>query len=96
MEPHCRALACDDGDPNTGGDSWDASCNCVGQLIDCEGNAGGGTALPGTAATTATPTLGRHRDASCNCVGLLIDCEGTLAGPHRRAPRATMATPTPG
>ena len=29
--------ACNDGDANTGNDTWDANCNCVGQLIDCEG-----------------------------------------------------------
>ena len=33
--------SCDDGLSTTGNDTWDANCNCVGQLIDCEGTAGG-------------------------------------------------------
>ena len=35
--PALPGTACNDGDPNTGNDTWDANCNCVGQLIDCEG-----------------------------------------------------------
>ena len=72
--------ACDDGDPDTGGDTWDASCNCVGLVIDCEGTAGG-TAMPGTACDDGDPNTGGDTwDASCNCAGLLIDCEGTAGG----------------
>ncbi|MCB9180440.1 MAG: hypothetical protein H6593_03205 [Flavobacteriales bacterium] len=26
--------ACDDGDPNTSGETWDANCNCTGGLVD--------------------------------------------------------------
>ncbi|MCB0815412.1 MAG: hypothetical protein KDB87_19885, partial [Flavobacteriales bacterium] len=39
--------ACDDGDPNTQNDTEDGFCNCVGEVLDCEGVAGG-SALPGT------------------------------------------------
>ncbi|MCB9194482.1 MAG: HYR domain-containing protein [Flavobacteriales bacterium] len=72
--------ACDDGDPNTGGDTWDAACNCAGLTIDCEGNAGG-SALPGTACDDGDPNTGGDTwDASCNCAGLTIDCEGNAGG----------------
>ncbi|MBK9514560.1 MAG: hypothetical protein IPO05_13280 [Flavobacteriales bacterium] len=40
--------ACNDGNASTGNDTWNANCQCVGQVIDCMGVAGG-TALPGTA-----------------------------------------------
>jgi hypothetical protein len=62
---------CDDGNANTGNDTYSVFCQCVGQLIDCSGTPGG-QALPGApcddgnAATVADAyTLG------CECVGLL-------------------------
>ncbi|HRD53961.1 MAG TPA: hypothetical protein PKY96_15080, partial [Flavobacteriales bacterium] len=33
--------SCDDGNPNTGNDVLNSSCNCIGQVIDCEGTPGG-------------------------------------------------------
>ncbi|MEZ4756938.1 MAG: hypothetical protein R2817_08935 [Flavobacteriales bacterium] len=53
---------CNDGDASTGNDTWNANCQCVGQVIDCLGVAGG-TALPGTPATMATP----HNDTWNAC-----------------------------
>jgi hypothetical protein len=32
---------CNDGDPGTGNDTYDANCNCIGQQIDCNGVVGG-------------------------------------------------------
>ncbi|MEZ4758958.1 MAG: hypothetical protein R2810_04115 [Flavobacteriales bacterium] len=52
----------------------------MGELIDCEGTAGG-TALPGTTCDDGLSTTGNDTwDANCNCVGQLIDCEGTAGG----------------
>ncbi|MCB9199931.1 MAG: hypothetical protein H6596_05545 [Flavobacteriales bacterium] len=62
------------------GDAWDANCNCVGQLVDCQGTPGG-SALPGTACNDGNSNTGNDTwDANCNCVGQLIDCEGTPGG----------------
>ncbi|MCC6578375.1 MAG: HYR domain-containing protein [Flavobacteriales bacterium] len=48
---------CDDGQANTANDQLDATCNCVGQTIDCLGVAGG-TALPGTACDDGNANTG--------------------------------------
>jgi len=58
------------------------NCNCVGQLIDCEGVAGG-LALPGTPCDDMDPnTSGDTYDMNCNCVGQgAVDCEGVPGGP---------------
>ena len=78
--PALPGTACNDGDPNTGNDTWDASCNCVGQLIDCQGTPGG-SALPGTACNDGNANTGNDAwDANCNCVGQLIDCQGIPGG----------------
>ena len=72
--------ACNDGNSNTGNDTWDANCNCVGQLVDCQGTPGG-SALPGTACNDGNANTGNDTwDANCNCVGQLVDCQGTPGG----------------
>ncbi|MBS1567913.1 MAG: T9SS type A sorting domain-containing protein, partial [Bacteroidetes bacterium] len=72
--------ACDDGNASTGNDVYDANCNCVGQLIDCLGVAGG-TATIGTACDDGNANTGNDvYDANCNCVGQLIDCLGVAGG----------------
>ena len=72
--------ACNDNDPLTGNDTWDANCVCAGLLIDCEGTPGG-TALPGTACNDNDPLTGNDTwGANCVCAGLVIDCEGTPGG----------------
>jgi len=71
---------CDDGNASTGNDTVDGDCNCVGQLIDCEGVAGGG-ALPGTACNDGNPATGNDvYQADCTCAGQLIDCLGLAGG----------------
>ena len=71
---------CDDNDADTGNDTVDGACNCVGLPIDCEGVAGG-SALPGTPCDDGDPTTGNDTwDGDCTCVGLPIDCEGVAGG----------------
>ncbi|MBK6342205.1 MAG: HYR domain-containing protein [Flavobacteriales bacterium] len=74
------ATPCDDGNPNTGNDIYDANCNCAGQLIDCLG-VPGGTALVGTACDDGNALTGNDiYDANCICAGQLIDCLGVPGG----------------
>jgi hypothetical protein len=73
---------CDDGDPNTGNDTWNNDCECVGEVIDCLGTPGG-SALPGTACNDNDPgTGGDTWNSDCECVGTLLpaDCEGVPGG----------------
>jgi hypothetical protein len=71
---------CDDGDPTTGNDVITEDCECVGQLIDCQGVAGG-SALPGTPCDDSNPDTGNDTwDNDCNCVGIPIDCNGVIGG----------------
>ncbi|PSR08496.1 MAG: hypothetical protein C7N36_21930, partial [Bacteroidetes bacterium] len=49
--------ACDDGNANTGNDTVDANCNCVGQPLDCVG-VPGGTTLPGSSCDDGNPNTG--------------------------------------
>ena len=71
---------CDDGDPGTANDVINASCQCVGQLIDCLG-VPGGTALVGTACNDNNANTGNDTwDANCVCTGQLIDCLGVPGG----------------
>ena len=37
--------ACNDGNANTGNDTWNTNCQCIGQPIDCAGVAGGSAVL---------------------------------------------------
>ncbi|MCW5898838.1 MAG: T9SS type A sorting domain-containing protein [Flavobacteriales bacterium] len=72
--------ACNDGNPNTGNDTWQGDCTCVGQLIDCLG-VPGGSALPGTACNDGNPNTGNDTwQGDCTCVGQLIDCLGVPGG----------------
>ena len=72
--------ACDDGNANTGNDTWNANCQCVGQVIDCTGTPGG-TALPGTSCNDGNANTGNDTwNANCQCVGQVIDCTGTPGG----------------
>ncbi len=75
-----EGTACDDGDPATGGDTWQADCTCAGSTVDCEGTPGG-TATPGTACDDGDATTGNDvYQADCSCAGEAIDCEGTPGG----------------
>ncbi|MBK8948575.1 MAG: T9SS type A sorting domain-containing protein [Flavobacteriales bacterium] len=73
--------ACDDGNPNSSNDVYDANCNCSGTLPnDCLG-VPGGTAQPGTACDDGNANTGNDLwDANCVCVGQLIDCMGVPGG----------------
>ncbi|MBP6311525.1 MAG: T9SS type A sorting domain-containing protein [Flavobacteriales bacterium] len=71
---------CDDGNVNTGNDSWTANCTCVGQVLDCAGTPGG-TAVAGTPCDDGNAVTGNDvYGADCVCVGQLIDCTGTIGG----------------
>ena len=79
--PDLPGTPCDDGDPGTGDDSWDANCICAGQVIDCLGVPGGG-ALPGTPCDDGEAgTVNDVWDAICACTGEVIDCTGVPGGP---------------
>ncbi|MBK6775486.1 MAG: gliding motility-associated C-terminal domain-containing protein [Flavobacteriales bacterium] len=73
--------ACDDNDPLTGNDTWDANCTCVGLLIDCN-NVAGGTDLPGTPCDDGNANSSNDTwTAGCLCVGVLPnDCLGIPGG----------------
>lgn len=79
--PVVEGADCDDGDPLTGGDTIDANCNCVGQLLDCLGVPGGSSG-PGTACDDGMITTGNDVfNALCECIGEPLDCEGVPGGP---------------
>ncbi|HMQ77707.1 MAG TPA: hypothetical protein PKE21_16665, partial [Flavobacteriales bacterium] len=60
---------CNDGDPNTGNDVVNASCQCEGLPMDCLG-VPGGTALPGTTCDDGDGnTVNDAYDANCVCSG---------------------------
>ncbi|MBK9764745.1 MAG: hypothetical protein IPO87_15690 [Flavobacteriales bacterium] len=78
--PALPGTACDDGDANTGNDTWTANCVCAGVPADCAG-VPGGTALPGTTCDDNNPgTGGDVYDANCQCAGLAYDCLGLPGG----------------
>ena len=85
--PALPGTACDDGNANTGNDTWNANCTCVGQPLDCVGVPNGQT-LPGIACNDGDPnTAGDVYDANCLCAGLPLDCRG-CSGWNRRARRS--------
>ena len=72
---------CDDSDPLSIGDTWQANCQCAGTLFDCLGVLQG-TALPGTPCDDGLGTTGNDLwTAGCQCVGQVIDCQGQPGGP---------------
>lgn len=78
---------CDDNDPDTGADTWNANCQCAGLLLDCVGTPGGAV-RPGTPCNDNDPTTGGDvYNANCACEGLPYDCTGIPGGP------ATVGTP---
>lgn len=77
---------CDDGDPNTFGDTWSPNCSCVGMgQVDCLGIPGGPN-QPGTPCTDSIPGGGvivGLWDANCICMpNGLTDCLGVPGGPN--------------
>jgi len=78
--PALPGTACNDNNPLTGNDTWNANCQCIGVPVDCAGVPGGNT-LPGTACDDGNPnTASDTYNASCQCVGQLIDCAGVPGG----------------
>ncbi|MBL8003273.1 MAG: T9SS type A sorting domain-containing protein, partial [Flavobacteriales bacterium] len=72
---------CDDGDPDTGNDSWQTDCTCAGEPYDCVGVAGG-TDLPGTPCDDGNPNTGNDTWlGNCSCLGQAYDCAGVPGGP---------------
>lgn len=75
--------SCDDGDPNTINDVYDANCACAGvdQNLDCLG-VPFGPDVPGSSCDdNDANTVNDTWDANCNCVGELLDCLGVPGGP---------------
>ena len=61
--------ACNDGNPNTGNDVVNASCQCLGTPLDCAG-VPGGPAVPGTTCDdNDANTVNDVYDANCTCAG---------------------------
>ncbi|MEZ4756936.1 MAG: hypothetical protein R2817_08925 [Flavobacteriales bacterium] len=58
---------CNDGNASTGNDTWNANCQCVGQVIDCLGVAGG-TALPGTSCNDGNANTINVWSANCTAL----------------------------
>ncbi len=78
--PALPGTACNDGNANTGNDTWNANCTCLGQPLDCVGVPNGQT-LPGIACNDGNAnTAGDVYDANCQCVGLPLDCLGVPGG----------------
>lgn len=77
--------ACDDGNPDTENDNWNANCECVGSAVpvDCLGVANG-PAVPGTACDDGNPdTENDAYQADCSCAGTpiqAVDCLGVAGG----------------
>ena len=66
--PPLPGTNCDDGDPLTQNDVYDASCVCVGE--DCLGVLGG-TALPGAPCDDgSSTTINDVYDSTCTCAGI--------------------------
>jgi gliding motility-associated-like protein len=80
--------SCDDGNVNTTGDTWNASCQCVGTPtnFDCLGISGG-SALPGTSCDDGNVnTTGDTWNASCQCVGTIPCVPPTIQSITDNAP----------
>ena len=78
--PALPGTACNDGNANTGNDTWNANCTCLGQPLDCVGVPNGQT-LPGIPCNDGNAnTAGDVYDANCQCVGLPLDCLGVPGG----------------
>ncbi len=72
--------ACNDGNANTGADTWNANCECLGLVLDCAGTPGGTTVTGSACDDGNANTGGDVYDANCACAGQAIDCEGTAGG----------------
>ncbi len=65
--------ACNDGDPNTGNDVINASCQCAGSVLDCDGNPGGPNVAGAPCDDQISCTINDHYNIACQCVGETTD-----------------------
>ncbi len=78
--PALPGTACDDSNANTGNDTWNANCACLGVAVDCAGTPGG-SAVAGTPCDDGNPdTANDLYTANCACAGATFDCLGILGG----------------
>lgn len=78
---------CNDNNADTGNDTWNANCQCVGLLIDCAGTPGGNVHAGSPCNDNDADTGGDVYNANCACVGQPYDCTGIPGG------TATVGTP---
>jgi hypothetical protein len=71
---------CDDGNPNTGNDTWNSNCQCVGQVIDCAGVPGGNAVLD-ACGNCVQPLGGAVVITDLDGDGI-IDCEDNCPGTY--------------
>lgn len=72
--------ACNDGNANTGNDTWNANCACAGVALDCAG-VPGGTTHTGSPCDDGDANTGNDvYNDNCQCLGLLYDCVGVPGG----------------
>ncbi|MBP8824475.1 MAG: T9SS type A sorting domain-containing protein, partial [Flavobacteriales bacterium] len=74
--------ACNDGNANTGNDTWNNNCQCAGTpvALDCNG-VPNGPALPGTACNDGNANTGNDTwNNNCQCTGQPLDCNGEPGG----------------
>ncbi|MBL7945254.1 MAG: T9SS type A sorting domain-containing protein [Flavobacteriales bacterium] len=78
--PALPGTACNDNNPLTGNDNWNANCQCAGIPVDCTGVPGGNNG-PGSPCNDGNPnTANDVYTANCQCAGQLIDCLGLPGG----------------
>ncbi|MBP7513683.1 MAG: hypothetical protein KA791_03995 [Flavobacteriales bacterium] len=78
--PAMPGTVCNDNNANTGNDTWNANCQCVGVAVDCEGTPGG-TVLAGSVCDDGNAnTVNDAYTNFCQCLGQTIDCAGIPGG----------------
>jgi len=79
--PALPGTGCNDNDPTTGNDVWDANCVCIGLQFDCSGIPGG-PVFPGMPCDDVSAlTINDVVDVDCVCRGTgFADCEGISPG----------------
>ncbi len=78
--PALPGTACNDNNANTGNDTWNANCQCIGIAVDCEGTPGGPVGAGSLCDDGNANTVNDAYTTFCQCVGQLIDCAGIPGG----------------
>ena len=76
---------CDDNNPNTFNDTYNANCECIGMFFpnDCLGIPSGPN-MPGTPCDDSNANTGADTwNSLCVCVGIPFDCNNVLGGPDQ-------------